>query len=519
MRPAADGGPGRSAGGRVGDMPGGFSSSGDPGARRGPLPRHDKLRGRSTRRHGMDFRDHDLDAQSRRDLRRALVTVAAVLVAVVAVSVHFLKPLPPRHLVFASGAEFGMYHRYAKRYREILARDGVIVEERMTNGANENLALLRDPKSGVDVALTQGGIATAADGDGIVMLATLYYEPLWLFHRASFPFTRVSDLAGKRIAVGAEGSGTRTLIEAILAANDVTGSNAELVGVAGTGALAALRAGELDVALFVGGANTPLIQDALRDPALRLAPIARAEAYARRFPYITKLTLPTGTIDLARNIPAQDVAMIGTKAMLVAREDLHPALVNLLVDAAREIHGGQGYFESAGEFPGTTQVDLPVSVEADRHRKFGPSLLHRYLPFWVATVVERTIILVVPLLVVLVPLMNILPQFLRYRVRSRIFRWYGELALLERDIRTRAAPLPLERWRGDLDRIEEAATQIRAPASYASEAYTLREHINIVRREVEARARGAAAGSAAAPVGADEPERYAEGTGLGGGPT
>jgi len=464
----------------------------------------------------MNFRNQDLDAQSRRDLLRALVTMALIVSAVVAVSFHFLKPLPPRHIVLASGPEFGMYHRYASRYREILARDGVRVEERMTSGATENLELLRDPKSHVDVALIQGGIATAEDGERIVMLATLYYEPLWAFHRESVRLARVNDLVGKRIAVGTAGSGTLAFVSPILEANGITSANAELARVGGADALAGLRAGQLDAALFVGSASTPLIQESLRDPALKLLSVVRADAYARRFPYITRLVLPTGTIDFARNLPAQDVELIGTKAMLVAREDLHPALVNLLVDAAREIHGGQGYFEASGEFPGTTQVDLPVSPDADRHKRFGPSLIHRYLPFWIATVVERTIIVVVPLLVVLIPLLNFLPQFLRYRVRSRIFRWYGELALLERDIRTRADPLPIDRWRSDLARIEEAAAQIRAPASYASEAYTLREHIGIVRREIESRVRGE---SRAAPLVAAVSERYAAGTGLGGGPS
>ncbi len=445
--------------------------------------------------------DHDLDAQSRRDLWRATVTIALVVAAVVAASIHFLQPAPPRRIVLASGAEFGLYHRYAQRYREILARDGVTVEERLTNGAEENLALLRDPKSGVDAAFTQGGIATAADEDRIMMVATLYYEPLWFFHRKAVSFAQVNDLVGKRIAVGAEGSGTRAFIEPLLAANGVTRANAELAGAAGTAALAELRAGRLDAALFVGGASTPLIQEALRDPGLHLASLARAEAYARRFPYITRLTLPAGTIDLALDIPERDVEMIATKAMLVARDGLHPALVNLLLDAAREIHGGQGTFEAAGEFPGTARVDLPVSIDADRHRKFGPNLLHRYLPFWIATVIERTVIVVVPLLAVLIPLVNFLPQFLRWRVRSRIFRYYGELSLLERDIRSRSGRAPIEQWRRDLDRIEQAAAQIRAPASYASEAYTLREHIGIVRRAAEARALPDP-GSGAAPASA-----------------
>jgi TRAP transporter TAXI family solute receptor len=444
----------------------------------------------------MKFRNRDLDAQSRRDLWRAVLTMALVVGAIVAASVHFLEPAPPRHVVLASGAEFGMYHRHAARYKDILARDGVTIEERLTSGAGENLELLRDPNAHVDVAFTQGGIATPADDERIMMLATLYYEPLWVFHRAKSGLPQINDLAGERIAVGTAGSGTHAFVTAVLEANGITNTNARLVTIGGDEALAALRADQLDGALFVGGAGTPLIQEALREPAIALMSFERAEAYARRFPYVTRLTLPAGTIDLARNIPDHDISMIGTKAMLVARADLHPALINLLLDAAREIHGGQGYFEAAGEFPGTTQVDLPVSIDADRHRRFGPSLLHRYLPFWVATVVERTIILVVPLLVVLIPLVNYLPQFLRWRVRSRIYRWYGELALLERDIRTRSGTPPIDQWRRDLDRIEQAAAQIRAPASYGSEAYTLREHIGIVRRAVEARKASVATESA-----------------------
>jgi hypothetical protein len=185
--------------------------------------------------------------------------------------------------------------------------------------------------------------------------------------------------------------------------------------------------------------------------------------------------------------------MVGTKAMLAARDGLHPALINLLIDAAREIHGEQGYFEAPGEFPGTAPVDLRVSAYADQHKRFGPSFLYRFLPFWVASIVERTIILVVPLLVVLVPLMNYLPQFLRWRVRSRIYRWYGELALMERDVATRKGELPVEKWLHDLDRIERAVGQIRTPAKFASEAYTLREHVGLVRRAVLARAGASAA--------------------------
>jgi len=264
--------------------------------------------------------------------------------------------------------------------------------------------------------------------------------------------------------------------------------NTDIVSLGGSEALDALKAGNIDAAFFVGGAETPLIQRALGDPVIKLMNLTRADAYPRRFPFITRLTLPPGTIDFAHNIPAEQVDMIGTKAMLVARDGLHPAIINVLIDAAREIHGAQGYFEAAGEFPGTGQVDLRVSEYADQHKRFGPSFLYRYLPFWLAAVVERTIIVIVPLLVVLVPALNYLPQFLRWRVRSRIYRWYGELAVMEREITTRTGTLPTEQWLRDLDRIERSVEEIKTPTKFASEAYTLREHIALVRRAVLAKA-------------------------------
>jgi len=437
----------------------------------------------------------DLAALSRHDRVRMAVLIAVLVLAALWVSAQFLQPGPPRHIVLASGAESGIYYQHALRYKEILGRQGVAVDVRMTGGAGENLGLLRDPKSGVDVAFMQGGVATASEADGVVMLASLYYEPLWIFYRDPVTLSQIKQLQGKRIAIGITGSGTRALVAQLFATQgltmtgDIGRGNTDLVALGGDDALRALKAGEIDAALYVGGADTPTIQQALRDPVIKLMNLTHADTYPRRFPFLTKLMLPYGTIDLEINTPDQDVTMIGTKAMLVARDDLHPALINLLIDAAREIHGRQGYFEAAGEFPGTAQVDdIPVSPYADQHRRFGPSFLYNYLPFWLATYAERALILIVPLVVILVPLVNLLPQVLRWRVRSRIYRWYGELALLERDVATRHGTLPIEKWLQDLDRIEEAVEHIHTPASFASEAYTLREHVGLVRRAILAKA-------------------------------
>jgi TRAP transporter TAXI family solute receptor len=431
---------------------------------------------------------NDLASLSSRDKLRGILLIVALLAATLWISAHFLQPAPPRHIVLASGASFGLYHQYAERYKQILARDGVVVEERLTEGAVENLRLLRDPNSGVDVAFMQGGIATAGDAESVEMLASLYYEPLWVFYRAPETLSRLNDLKGKRIAIGTPGSGTRGLVEPLLAFNDVKPENSTLSPLAGDAAIRALQGGELDAALLVGGAQSPVVVKALRDPALKLMSFSRADAYTRRFPYITKLTLPPGTIDLGLNIPEQQVVLIGTRAMLVARSGLHPALVNLLLDAADDVHSKQGFFEGAGEFPSISPVDLPVSADAERHKRFGPSFIHRLLPFWVATFVERFVLLVLPLIVVAVPIINYFPEFLRWRVRSRVYRWYGELSLLERDVQSHQPPFPIEKWLQDLDRIEHAVEDIKVPTNFASEAYTLRGHVDMVRRAVLAKA-------------------------------
>ena len=418
------------------------------------------------------------------------------LLAVVSVVLAFLgawllESAIPRHIVIASGLRDGMYHQYAQRYKDILARHGVTVEERMTGGAEENARLLKDPNSGVDVAFLHGGVVRASDGGLLVMLAALYYEPLWIFYRDSAAHEHFDDFRHRRLAVGAPGSGVRAFMEPLLEANGITSLNTELVPLVNLDAIRALQAGKVDVVFLVGPAQFPAIWQALHDPDLKLLSLARAEAYQRRFSYIKKMTLPPGAIDFEQHIPEKEVKLIGTKAMLVSRDGLSPAIINLLHEAARELHGKQGFFEGDDEFPNTALVDLPVSTDADRHHRFGPSVLHRYLPFTLAAYLERVIVLLLPVVFVIVPLTNLLPRIYRWRVRSRIYHWYGELTLLERDVRTREGELPIEKWLVDLDRIEQSAARIRAPLSYASEAYTLREHVGLVRRAVMAKARGA----------------------------
>jgi hypothetical protein len=323
----------------------------------------------------------------------------------------------------------------------------------------------------------------------VSMIATLYYEPLWIFGRANERVAQINELKGKRIATGEPGSGTRALVRQMLSVNGIGDGGSAVLEVGTIEGLRLLESGEVDVAMLVGGADTPLILQALRNPRLSLVSMVRADAYVRRFTYVSKLVLPAGTLDLANGVPEREITLIGTKAMLVARDDLHPALTALFIEAAREVHGGQGPFEAAGEFPSLAPVDLPVSPEAAQFTRHGPTFLSRYLPFWAANFVERALTLVLPLAVVIYPLLHFVPQVLRWRFRSRVFRWYGELAMLEHDVQTRIGALPVERWMADLDRIEQATERIFIPPSIASDAYTLREHVAVVRNAVLAKVR------------------------------
>ena len=443
--------------------------------------------------------DADPSALTRRDRWRIGWIVAVLLVAALWGVWQFLQSATPRRIVMATGTADGIPHEWFERYQQILARDGVTVVERMTAGSAENARLLHDPSSGVDVAFVPAGVARPVEAANLTMLASLYYEPIWVFYRGEEAVARLQQLQHRRIAVGAPDHGTHALGAPLLAANGVTALNSELVPVGNLQALRALQAGEVDAIMLSGPVRTPAVWQALHDPELKLMDFGRAEAYQRRFANITRLSLPPGTIDFSLNLPAQEVHLIGTEVMLVARDDLPAPLVHLLFDAAHEIHAGQGYFEKQGEFPNTDALDIDVSDDARRHHRFGPSLLNRVLPFWAATLVERLIVVVLPLVVIAVPLINLLPQLMRWRTRSRIYRWYGELALLERDVAARTGELPIERWLADLDRIQRSAEQLRTPSRYASEWYTLREHIGLVRSTVRARAASAEEAGRGAP--------------------
>jgi TRAP transporter TAXI family solute receptor len=432
-------------------------------------------------------------AIGKRKLNRDLLFIAGPTVLVVlgalALTLLLMRPAPPREITMSTGSADGTYHAVATRYRDILARDGVTLRLRPSVGAVENLHRLADPAAEVDVALVQGGVASAEPPEitqGLVSLGSVYYEVLWVFYRGPRELNTLTPLAGKMIAVGADKSGTAALATMLLNANGIAEPPTTIMKIGGRAAANLLISGNIDAAFFLAEPGAPVIQELMHAKGVRLLSFARADAYTRRLFYLTKLILPQGVFDLKRNIPDRDVVLFGTTANLVVKNDLHPALAYLLLRAATEVHSPPTWFSGLRQFPAPNDTELPLSPEATRFYKSGPPLLQRYLPYWAANLVDRMLVLLVPALVVLIPAGRLLPQLYRWRVRSRIYRWYAGLKEIELELDDKRSEEQLDHIIARLDKIEAAVNRIETPLAYSENLYAFRTHIDLVRRRAQA---------------------------------
>lgn len=405
-----------------------------------------------------------------------------VVLAGFLVAYQFVEPAPPRAFTIATGGPDGAYHAFGSRYAAALQKQGITLNVISTKGSLDNLSRLQDPAQAVDVAFVQGGTGAGVSADNLMALGSMYFEPFWVFTRKGDSPPRLGALAGKRIAVGGEGSGTRAVALHLLAENGVTGTDATLLALGGREAEAALKTGAIDALMTVASPSSALVHDLLQAPDLQPMTFSRAEAYGLRNRFLSTVRLPRGAVDLAADVPAHDLTLLAPAATLVARKDLHPALVTLLLQAAGTVHGPGGVFEEPNAFPSARFVEFPLSPEAARYYRSGPSFLQRYLPFWAANLIDRLKVMLIPLLTLLLPLGKVLPPLYRWRIRSRIYRWYKDLLEIEeavhgddRDAETLAARL---------DAIEAEVQHLSVPLSYADAAYSLRMHIGLVRESL-----------------------------------
>jgi TRAP-type uncharacterized transport system substrate-binding protein len=412
-----------------------------------------------------------------------VMVVTAVLVGIVVLAVvnHFIEPAPPRAIVMSTGMEGGSYAAYAEWYRQILGREKVRLELLSSSGSVENLKRLQDPSFKVDVGFVQGGTGSRSEAPNLLSLGALFYTPLWVFYRSPETYDDLSRFKGKRINIGPEGSGVRKFAVDLLEASKAAEPPTALLDLTNTAAAKELVEGRIDAVMIFGTADNPIVQELLHKEGVKLLSFSQAEAYTRLFPALSHVILPAGLLDLAKKKPPADVHLLAATTNLVARDTLHPALVYLLLDAAAEIHSGGGWVHKAGEFPSPKAQDFPLSDRAERFYKSGLPLMFDYLPFWVATFVDRMVLLLIPTAAVLIPLIRIMPWFYSWRNRRKFFYWYGELKNLELEVRESPQPERIRDYRTRLDRIEAAVNEVQVPLAFFHEAYNLKQHIELVR--------------------------------------
>jgi len=399
-------------------------------------------------------------------------------------TLRLVEPAPPRSLVAASGGNEGGARYYRERYAEILARDGVSLEIEPSSGAERSVARLLAGE--VDVAFIPSGVGEHVDLTGLVSLGSVSYAPLWIFYRGE-PVDDPGAFLGRRIAVGPEESGTRLLALRMLEAVGAAKPPTQLVSLERHESVEALERGTVDVVFLLAPAETPMLARWAATPGIHLLSLARAEAWTRRFPALTRLVLPRGAFDLEADLPRRDLVLLSPTTHLVARQALHPALVYLLLRAAREIHFPGGLLNAEGEFPSARASRFPLSREAERFFRSGSPLLYRYLPYWMANLVDRLWVMLLPALAVLLPLGRVVPPVYRWRIRRRVYRWYARLKELELELEDDPDGATLERLLARLDEVEQAVGHIPTPLAFSENLYRFRHHIDLVRQRLQQR--------------------------------
>jgi TRAP-type uncharacterized transport system substrate-binding protein len=415
-----------------------------------------------------------------------LSTAAGVALLVTALAFVFAPPMPPRTVVMATGPEGGAYAAFGQKYKEILRRQNLRLELLATTGSVENIERLRDSQSGVSVAFVQGGTTSAAEAPELVSLGTLFYEPFWVFSRVrpqNLPGGRTKG--GMRVSFGPARSGTNKLAHELAAAMGVDLDRTEVLELGPADAGEQLLNGDLDLISIVAAWDAPIVRRLLLDHSVQLRDWPRADAHAALRPYLTKLVLPRGVADLASDRPPEDVRLLAAKASLVVRADLHPALHYLLLEAASEVHGGPGVFNRAGDFPAAEPVDLPLSESAREYYHGGRPFLQRYLPFWLAALASRLLLLLIPVVGILYPLFRLLPAAYGWGMQYRIYRLYGELKVLEMEFDGGSGG-PRHALDERLGQLERRADRMRVPLRFAPLLYNLKMHIGLVRERVKA---------------------------------
>jgi TRAP-type uncharacterized transport system substrate-binding protein len=413
-------------------------------------------------------------------------TLSAIIftaLVVIVAAFWFFYSAPPNAIIITSGDKGSLFQRNAEKYAKILARKGVKLTILPSEGSLENLERLENPKFNVDIGFVQTGVAKGKNIDKLVSLGSISYEPLYLFCQADKPVSLLSQFSGKRLAIGEQGTGTNILALELLALNGIKpGGTTTLLAIDDEEAEKALLEGKIEGAFMMGdSASSKTMRDLLKQPGITAFNFSQADAYTRRIKYLNKLVLPEGSIDFGKNVPDHNINLLSPTVELVARAYLHPALSDLLMEAMTEVHSRASIYQRQGEFPALIEHEYRISPDAQRFYKSGKSFLYRYFPFWMASLLNRILVIIVPMILVLIPGLKSIPVIYRWRVRLRILRWYRALLVLESGLSLNVTSEKREELLNRLDQIEQAVNNMKLPASFADQFYSLRSHIAIVR--------------------------------------
>ena len=434
-----------------------------------------------------------------REVFMVLIPALLLVVGGFWITSKFIAPPPPKKIVIAAASPQSPYFAAAKRYAEFLKTIGVDLEVRETSGSINNLALLKEAGSGVDVAFVQGGLASAGDAELLYSLGRVFYEPVWIFYRGEALITRLTELKGKRVLIGPAGSGTEYVALRLLAASGITKETATLINSELPPYVEAFAGDTADAGFLMLGPQAQTIRRLFASPHARLMNFVQSDAYAQRFPFLSRIDLKEGVVDFAKGVPASDTQILTTTAAVVIRRELHPALANLFTQAIISVHaqprldasGETGLLNRAGFFPVGEDQEYPMSPDALRVYKSGAPFLQRFLPFWMATLADRLVYFVLPVVGILLPTLRFAPALYNWRMRRRIVYWYRELKGVE--ARAKETPTAIAAGLQEIDRIEDAANRITVPLAFANQLYDLRQHIDVVRRKLLAMPAGSEA--------------------------
>ena len=405
------------------------------------------------------------------------------VVAAVWLALWYFIPAPPTSLTMAVGFKGGAFDHIAERYRGKLASHKLALNVRYTEGAFDSVKLLNDPKSGVDAALLFAGIANGESSPNLLSLGRINYAPYWIFYRGAEQIDRLTQLKGKQVIVN---GAVRGVIMPLLSLHGINADNTTILVSSGVVASKALVNGEADVVFLPPQEmDGPEVQPLLRNPDIRLVNLAQADALVRLFPALSRLVLPQGVVDLAKNIPATDVNLIASTNVVVVRKGLHPGLIYLLAQTLQQVHGNAGVFQKAGEFPTQTDPEFPVAEEARDFYRNGPSLLQRYLPFWTISYAKRAAAILVAAIAIVIPLFPCTPRLYAWFLNLRLAKLYRRLRIVDAHLKTDLTVDQVMALQIDLENVDQAANIL--PMRHSDLFFALLMHIRFTRTELASR--------------------------------